>query len=135
MLLQSFINYSECIFFLLVLLKKSLSKLATMCCAFLERPYSMNKKKRKIAPMALTYFKRKERKKSSLLKTKQCATDIILDSSSYFLVSIVLKTRCHGLHHMRIKFLHPAKQVKEVYFPVMSSDQLAQRGTKTTRLA
>lgn len=33
---------------------------------------------------------------------------------------------------MRIKFLHPAKQAKEVYYPVMSSDQLAQRRTQTT---
>lgn len=83
--------------------------------------------------MAQTYFRRNS--KSSLVKTKHCTADIILDSSSYFIVSIVLKTRCRGLHHMRIKFLHPAKQVKEVYYPVMSSDQLARRGAKTTRLA
>lgn len=110
--------------FFLVLLEKSLSKLATMCCVF-ETSLLYVQGEKENCPNG----------SDCLLKTKQCTTDIILDSSSYFTVSIVLKTRCHGLHHMRIKFLHPAKQVKEVYFPVMSSDQLARRGTKTTRLA
>lgn len=114
-------------FFFLFLhhLIKSWAKLTTMRCVFSELPHSMYKMIRKIALIAQTYFKRNP--KSSLVKTKQCTADIILDSSSYFIVSIVLKTRCRGLHHMRIQFLHPAKQVKEVYYPVMSSDQLAQR--------